>query len=162
MSGRRTGSLPGDVGSSIRVNSIHRCRQRAHQRRIYAALGYPHSTTKRIAQRGFRAQPLIFASGALDPDEYERLGLNPHIHLAIQCDQKKVRSDKGVHSLKALDGVSGGALLRLPSRNALMQGAQPTLAGIITEQDTQGQALIAIRIDGILVAMSHTPALWAY
>jgi hypothetical protein len=129
---------------------------------VYAALGYPHNTTKRIAQRWFRAQPLIFSSGALDLGEYERLGLNPHIHLAIQCDQKKVRSDKGVHSLKALDGMSGGALLRLPSRSALMHGAQPTLAGIITEQDTQGQALIAIRIDGILVAMSHTPALWAY
>jgi hypothetical protein len=128
---------------------------------IYTALGYPHSMTKRVGQRALRPRALGFSSGALEPEAYTGLQLSPQIHLAIYCDHEHVRSDKGVHSLKALDGMSGGALLRLPSTRALAEGKRPAFAGIVIEHDRRRRAMIAVRVEGILAAMRLTTALWA-
>jgi hypothetical protein len=122
---------------------------------MYAALGYPHSTTRRVGQNAFRAQPVLFTSGGLENEDYRELRLDVRVYIAMQYDHKKIRTDSGVHSSKNLDGMSGGALFRLPRMEKLGNG-KPRLAGIIIEQDMQRQALVGVRVDAILVAIDNT------
>jgi hypothetical protein len=115
--------------------------------------------SKRRTATSARSDWIVFHAGVASPEVYKSLGLSHSTNIVMNFNRKAVRDANGVHKAKSLDGMSGGAILRLPLLEQRGNLSPARLVGIVVEEDARQHALVGIRIERILGAINRTPAL---
>lgn len=115
----------------------------------YAFTGYPTSRDRVVFERReHRFQPRFFIQHSVASSALEKAGFSPHTHIGIHFKQTKNVNEVGLKvSLPKMEGVSGGAIWRVCSRNPTKPGhITAKLAGLATDRIVNHRMLVGVRI----------------
>lgn len=123
---------------------------------LYCAHGYPASKNKK--QKALDRNNLTFSEYALTYGgslfrefDYQAHGISINTHVAIRFNQKKVKGNAGqTMTAPKPQGMSGGGLWAYPDQFDL---SKKSFVGILIEHHKNDKAILAIRINCVLVLL---------
>ena len=130
---------------------------------LFGCLGYPTSKNKDVHAGNQTVKTKLWKYASHENDDGSsalRAGSNPNWHLFIQFDSKHSRDEDGnVVNSPNPTGVSGGPVVYLGNLGsgdtyAIGSRIRPMLAGILTTNPKNGDAMRATRIDKILEVLA--------
>ena len=113
----------------------------------YLFLGYPLHEFRYLRFSNSTETPNRPVMANIVPrSDHVTLGLSIGSHIVTEYDHKEVFSAEGTQSSPKLTGLSGGGAFRFPIIENRFDLTQPSLAGVLIEQDKQSRRLIATRL----------------
>jgi len=113
----------------------------------YVAIGYPLNAFK-IKRYSKTTVPgnIAYAGGIASPDSYINEKLSATANLVLDSKWDSIVGEKGLQTSPKLEGISGGAIIRLRSIEGLGDLTRPQLAGITIEERRQARLLVGNRL----------------
>jgi hypothetical protein len=124
----------------------------------YVAMGYPLNAFKyRRYSRTTVPQTLSYIGNIASPQSYVEQKLPVNANLALDFEWDAIVGDNGLQQSPKLEGISGGAIIRVPSLETPAKNDPPPLVAITIEQRRQARVIVGTRLGMFYSAIDAQP-----